>query len=225
MWCLRGGGWIGACRVQAASDDLQAATDAAGRLDSFNGIGPRCRLLPRLWVCTASPLLTPWTAHLVKCAAHGSARRRPAIRPPIRTLDLAANTQAWNFPFKEPSSSSAGGSSKDGSDGNGHSRHSRRSSSSTGSERSHGQHGGGGGGPPPLALVPLSSQLPLAYRRQLVVTRAAPARIHTQPHHPDDWQYEVAERALRALRPTYASAAVVLLVAAVGGTWHQQAFP
>jgi hypothetical protein len=123
--------------------------------------------------------------------------------------------EAWRFPFKEPSSSNGEGSSSGNGDSNG--------------DSSNGDSNGGGAGgglvmPPPLALVPLSAQLPLAYRRQLEVRRMPP-RNSAQSHHPEDWQWALAERALRALRPTYALTAVLLLAAAMGGAWHQQAFP
>ncbi|KAI7836497.1 hypothetical protein COHA_009645 [Chlorella ohadii] len=123
--------------------------------------------------------------------------------------------QAWNFPLSEPSSSCSSDASS-GDDG----------SSSDGSSDGGGGRGRGGMVVPvPLSLVPLSSQLPPAYRRKLAVSRRLPPRWSAQTHRPDDWQWALAERMLRRLRPTYAVAAVVLLAVAVGGAWHQQAFP
>ena len=138
------------------------------------------------------------------------------LQPAILLLEL----QSWNFPLMEQSSSSRSG----------------RSSSSSGSGSGSSEKGGGGGGghataaadkasPPPLALLPLSFQLPFVYRKQLAATRHTPVHFSGQPHHPDDWQWAAAERALRALRPTCAMAAVVALAFAAGGSWHQQAFP
>ncbi len=140
-----------------------------------------------------------------------------------------AGCQEWGFGFREPSSSSTGGTSSEGS---GSMPFTRLPGNDT-FGRPH-QTGGSPTGnvttavalSDPRVIAQLSSLLPLrgtAEQQRWQVRWAR--RLRGRPCHPDDWQWALAERALRAMRPSITAAALVAFAATLAVCWHRVAFP
>lgn len=173
------------------------------------------------WVAGLLPLVLASCCQVRAYKAWRSERRR------LNRERRRCQAEEWGFGFREPSCSSTGSNSS-GSCG-----------SCPGARRPSGPSMGQPAGADPagsaaalaalsdpLAIAQLSALLPLRGMAEQQCWHARWARRRRgQPPHPDDWQWVWAERALRALRPGIATAALAAFAATLAAGWHRIAFP
>ncbi|KAL4433906.1 hypothetical protein ABPG75_000347 [Micractinium tetrahymenae] len=156
-----------------------------------------------------------WTVGMLPTAlvAWAGARRYTAWRTEQRRLERQRRreqAEEWGFGFKEPSSSSDCGSSDGSSEDGEHDDQDPAPPDDSDGTR------------PPFELSAMQVPPPLLSSLQVQARRRAALEPE---HHPGDWQYAAAQRALHALRSNCGALAAAALVAAVGTDWHRRAFP